>query len=94
MKPPPVMMSTPKAAGPSDLPIMQDGEVHWNGQPVALVLAKTQEQADHAKSLVRVAYEMAPGAVSFDEAKTRVLEPPTASWESHRLSKSAMPRRH
>jgi xanthine dehydrogenase YagR molybdenum-binding subunit len=75
MKPPPVMMSTPKAAGPSDLPIMQDREVHWNGQPVALVLAKTQEQADHAKSLVRVTYEMAPAVVSFDEAKTRARTP-------------------
>jgi len=75
MKPPPVMMSTPKAAGPSDLPIMQDAEIHWNGQPVALVLARTQEQADHAKSLVRVTYNATQAAVSFDEAKTRARTP-------------------
>ena len=38
----------------SDLPIMQDDRIHWNGQPIAVVLAETQEQADHAASLVRV----------------------------------------
>jgi len=42
---------------------------------MALVLAKTQEQADHAKSLVRVTYEMAPAVVSFDEAKTHARTP-------------------
>jgi CO/xanthine dehydrogenase Mo-binding subunit len=36
---------------------MQDDRIHWNGQPVALVLAETQQQADYAQSLIRVAYE-------------------------------------
>src|SRR5580700_2077581 len=53
----PPFMSKPKAAGPDDLPVMQDDRVHWNGQPVAIVLAETQEQADHAQSLIRVTYE-------------------------------------
>ena len=26
--------------------------IHWNGQPIAVVLAETQEQADHAASLI------------------------------------------
>ncbi len=49
----PVFMSAAKAAGGDDLPIMQDDRIHWNGQPIAVVLAETQEQADHAKSLIR-----------------------------------------
>src|SRR5271156_5175102 len=53
----PPFMSKPKAAGPDDLPIMQDDRVHWNGQPVAIVLAETQEQAEHAQTLIRVTYE-------------------------------------
>ncbi|MEA2963495.1 MAG: xanthine dehydrogenase YagR molybdenum-binding subunit [Alphaproteobacteria bacterium] len=81
MAPPPVMMSAPKAAGASDLPIMQDAEIHWNGQPVALVLAETQEQADHAKSLVRVTYEAAAAMVSFDVAKTHARTPDTILGE-------------
>jgi xanthine dehydrogenase YagR molybdenum-binding subunit len=55
MKPAPVFMSSAKAAAGDNLPIMQDDEIHWNGQPIAVVLAETQEQADYAKSLIRVA---------------------------------------
>lgn len=52
----------------SSLPIMQDAEVHWNGQPVAVVLAETQEQADHAATLVEVRYATAQATTSFQEA--------------------------
>jgi xanthine dehydrogenase YagR molybdenum-binding subunit len=69
MKPAPLFMSSAKAAGADDLPIMQDAEIHWNGQPIALVLAETQEQADHAKSLIRVDYEMGPAVTVFEDAK-------------------------
>lgn len=69
MKAPSLMMSSPSAAGASDLPVMQDDEIHWNGQPIAVVLAETQEQADHAASLVKADYALLPAVTSFDEAK-------------------------
>ncbi|SMF37638.1 xanthine dehydrogenase, molybdenum binding subunit apoprotein [Azospirillum oryzae] len=69
MKAPSLMMSSPTAAGASDLPVMQDDEIHWNGQPIAVVLAETLEQADHAASLVRADYAPLPAVTSFDEAK-------------------------
>ena len=65
----PLFMSQPKAAGGVDLAIMQDAEVHWNGQPIAVVLADTQEQADHAKSLIHVTYVEDASVVSFEAAK-------------------------
>ena len=71
MKPPPLFMSSSKAAGGDDLPVMQDDRVHWNGQPVALVLAETQEQADHAASLVIATYDAEPAVTAFDAAKAR-----------------------
>ncbi|MGW4792620.1 xanthine dehydrogenase family protein molybdopterin-binding subunit [Nonomuraea sp. NPDC004297] len=40
-------------------------EVHWNGQPVAVVVAETPETARYAASLVRPAYEELPAAVDF-----------------------------
>ncbi len=76
MAPPPLFMTAEKAAGPSDLPVMQDEQIHWNGQPVAVVLADTQEQADHATSLIRVGYEEAPAITSFSQAKTAAYRPP------------------
>ena len=75
LKPTPIFNSKPKAAGPSDLPIMQDESIHWNGETVAVVLAETQEQADYAKSLLEVSYEAEPGVISFDEAMTRAHAP-------------------
>ena len=70
----PPFMSKPKAAGPDDLPIMQDDRIHWNGQPVALVLAETQEQADHAQSLIRVTYEEQNPVIALAAAKAKGRE--------------------
>lgn len=75
MNPPKAIMTAPKAAGPSDLPIMQDDAVHWNGQPIALVLADTQERADHAAGLVRATYTPEPAITAFAEAKAAAHPP-------------------
>ena len=69
LKPAPMFMSSQKAAAGDDLPTMQDDQVHWNGQPVALVLAETQEQADYAKSLIHVTYETEASVTVFEAAK-------------------------
>ena len=75
LKPPAAFMSDPRAAGASNLPVMQDARIHWNGEPVAVVLAETQEQADHAKSLIVVAYEVGPARISFAQAATHAHQP-------------------
>lgn len=77
MKPTPAFLSAPKAVGPSDRPIMQDDTIHWNGETVAVVLAETQEQADYAKSLIRVTYVPEPAMVRFDAAKLQARFPET-----------------
>lgn len=74
MEPVPYFMQAPKSAAGDNLPVLQDNEVHWNGQPIALVLAETQEQADHAKSLIKVQYETSPSITSFASAKAQGQE--------------------
>jgi len=74
MQPPPLFLTGPKAAGGSTLPVMQDDSIHWNGEPVAIVLAETQEQADHAASLIEVDYRSSPPR-SFEEARARPRTP-------------------
>jgi xanthine dehydrogenase YagR molybdenum-binding subunit len=71
----PLFLTGEKAVGGDDLPIMQDDRVHWNGQPIAVVLAQTQEQADHASSLIRVTYEAEPATTGFAKAKAKGTEP-------------------
>jgi xanthine dehydrogenase YagR molybdenum-binding subunit len=54
---------------------MQDDLIHWNGQPIAIVLAETQEQADHATTLIRANYETEAATTKFSAAKTAGLKP-------------------
>jgi xanthine dehydrogenase YagR molybdenum-binding subunit len=67
--------SSPTAAAASDLPIMQDDRLHWNGQPIAVVLAETQEQADYATSLIVATYAAEPSTTSFAAAKAAGSQP-------------------
>ena len=82
----PLFMTSEHAVGGDDLPIMQDDRIHWNGQPVAVVLADTQEQADHAKSLLRVAYEAETATTSFAAAKAQGTAPGTFQGEMLKLA--------
>jgi xanthine dehydrogenase YagR molybdenum-binding subunit len=65
----------PQGAAASNLPVMQDASVRWNGQPVALVVARTQEQADYAASLVRLTYRPEKADISFEENRPKAKPP-------------------
>ena len=64
-----------KGVSGSDLPIMQTAKVHFDGEPVAVVVAETLEQAEHAASLVRVEYDADTPDVSFDALKGQAVLP-------------------
>ncbi|MGB3931834.1 MAG: xanthine dehydrogenase family protein molybdopterin-binding subunit, partial [Sphingobium sp.] len=85
--PPPIGMTNLKAAGNHTLPIMQDAEIRWNGQVVAVVLADTREQADHAATLIRVRYDAAPARTRFGEGKASAYTPESILVERNRLEK-------
>ena len=55
--------------------------VNWDGQPVAVVVAETLEQAEHAASLVEIEYRAEKPAASFDAMKPE-RRGPTMSWAS------------
>ena len=75
LKTAPLFNSADKAAGGDDLPVMQDNLIHFNGQPIAIILAETQEQADHATSLIQVSYEAETAITDFAAAKSAALKP-------------------
>ncbi|KPC54237.1 xanthine dehydrogenase family protein molybdopterin-binding subunit [Amantichitinum ursilacus] len=78
---PPLFGSAPKAVGASTLPVMQNEHITWNGQPVALVLAETHEQAEYAASLIEVRYDVLPAKTDFDAAKRQARAPDTILGE-------------
>jgi xanthine dehydrogenase YagR molybdenum-binding subunit len=71
-----------KGMAASDLPILQDASVHWDGQPIAVVVAETLEQAEHAASLVEVEYQIDGAAVSFDAIKAQAFVPSDVMGEA------------
>jgi xanthine dehydrogenase YagR molybdenum-binding subunit len=54
---------------------MQDDVVHYAGQPVAVVVADTLEQAQHAATLVGVSYAEAPSVTTIDQGRGDAYEP-------------------
>jgi xanthine dehydrogenase YagR molybdenum-binding subunit len=85
--PPPIGLTNLKAAGNNILPVMQDPEIRWNGQAVAVVLAETQEQADYAASLIAVRYEAVIARTRFPEAKAHARTPDSLMIEKNRLKR-------
>ena len=74
------------AVGNSSLPILQDAEIHYNGQVVAAVIAETQEQADHAATLLAIDYEEAPAETRFEHAKETPRVRPSLLIDRNHLS--------
>jgi xanthine dehydrogenase YagR molybdenum-binding subunit len=67
MKPAPKLSLLDPSTLVSGTPVnyLATDEVHWNGQPVAVVVAETPETARYAASLVRPAYEELPATVDL-----------------------------
>ncbi|WP_407530335.1 xanthine dehydrogenase family protein molybdopterin-binding subunit [Methylobacterium oryzisoli] len=81
-----ISMTDVSAVGNSDLPILQDAEIRYNGQVVALVVAETQEQADHAASLLAIDYAPATPATRFEDAKAEARVPDSLLIERNHVS--------
>src|SRR4051812_8221490 len=63
----------PKVGRP--LQALQDDQVHYHGQPIAVVVADTFERATHAATLVSVRYEESKAVLDFEEAATKKFVP-------------------
>ncbi len=81
-----ISMTDLSAVGNSSLPIMQGPEVRYNGQVVALVVAETQEQADHAASLVEIDYAEEASRTHFDDAKANARTPASILMDRNQVS--------
>jgi xanthine dehydrogenase YagR molybdenum-binding subunit len=64
----------PPGSAATDAHILHTDQIFWNGQPVAVVVAETLEQAQYAAELVRVTYDSKPMhsslAAKMDRAHT------------------------
>jgi xanthine dehydrogenase YagR molybdenum-binding subunit len=66
--------------GQTYLPL-QDDRIHYAGQPVAVVVAATLDQATYAGTLIKVAYgARQPAVFDLRTAKEDAVEPPQRMW--------------
>jgi xanthine dehydrogenase YagR molybdenum-binding subunit len=76
----PVTWSHLRPQGQTYLPL-QDDTIHYAGQPIALVVAATRDQAAHAGTLVRVECELhSPTAFDLRTAHKDAVDPPQRMW--------------
>jgi xanthine dehydrogenase YagR molybdenum-binding subunit len=66
---------------------LNDAEVHYAGQYVALVVAETIEQARHAASLVRVSYAPEEPLLTMEAAEHKAEKPKTNNNEHVQINK-------
>ncbi len=57
----------PEPPARRNLSLLQDKEVHYNGQPVAVVVARSLNEAKAAAQVLKINYETKPAHVSFME---------------------------
>jgi xanthine dehydrogenase YagR molybdenum-binding subunit len=85
--PKPSMLNMSTMATGTSVNYLNTDEVHWNGQPVAVVVAESLETAQEAARLVRVSYERLPALTDFTAAQhdaTPVRGGPLSPGESRK----------
>jgi xanthine dehydrogenase YagR molybdenum-binding subunit len=76
----PLPWSHLRPQGQTYLPL-QDDQIHYAGQPIALVVATTLDQATYAGTLIKSSYEMhSPAVFDLRTAKEDAVEPPQRMW--------------
>src|SRR5437660_8414122 len=59
---------------------LQDERIHYAGQPIALVVAATLDQATHAATLIRIEYEAQRPVVFGPQTAKDAVDPPQFLW--------------
>jgi xanthine dehydrogenase YagR molybdenum-binding subunit len=76
----PVPWSHLRPQGQTYLPL-QDDQIHYAGQPIAMVVAATLDEATYAGTLIKASYEMhLPTVFDLRTAKEDAVEPPQRMW--------------
>src|SRR6201991_5137370 len=74
----------PGAAKPiKGLKLFNDNQVHFNGQPIALVVAETFERATYAATLIRVSYRAQPFETDFHKNFDKGVVPNEGKYKDY-----------
>jgi xanthine dehydrogenase YagR molybdenum-binding subunit len=75
--------NAPKVTVPGNVNILQDTNVLYNGQPIAVVVARSLPEAQLAASLLRIEYKEQPAKLDFN-ARLKDARPPKRGGSTRR----------
>ena len=75
--------NAPKLTVPGNVNILQDANVLYNGQPIAVVVARSLPEAEQAAKLLRIEYKEQPAKLDFN-AHLKDARPPKRGGTSRR----------
>ena len=76
--------NAPRLTVPGNVNILQDTNVLYNGQPIAVIVARSQPEAEQAAKLLRIEYKEQPAKLGFDTRLSDARAPKRGSETSHR----------
>jgi xanthine dehydrogenase YagR molybdenum-binding subunit len=85
--PEPFSIGADPSVGGSAVKILNTDRISWNGQPIAVVVADTEERAEYAASLIAVTYAVEEAVTSFESAIAHAHTPKDVLGESPELVK-------
>lgn len=62
---PKLPIGPPKPPGKRSLTVLQDNQVHYNGQPIAVVVARSLPEAWQAAAILKITYDQQPAKLDF-----------------------------
>ena len=77
---PKLIAGKPEPPASRSLSLLQDKQVHYNEQPIGIVVAKTLEQARHGAELLKIRYEQAPAKLELPPQMTKQARLEQARW--------------
>jgi xanthine dehydrogenase YagR molybdenum-binding subunit len=76
--------NAPKLTTPGNVNVLQDTNVFYNGQPIAVVVARSLPEAQQAAKLLRIQYKEQPAKLDFNALLKDARPPKRGSGTSHR----------
>jgi xanthine dehydrogenase YagR molybdenum-binding subunit len=73
------------------LALLQDDRVHYSGQPIALVVAESLEQARSAARVLHITYVAEPAQSDFTEARKTLITPTMAQGTDSQRGRAPRP---
>jgi xanthine dehydrogenase YagR molybdenum-binding subunit len=76
---PKLPVGPPKPPGKRNLSVLQDDQVHYNGQPIAVIVARSLPEAWQASRILRITYDEQPAKLDFMGRLNEARPPKTRS---------------